>query len=429
MQEKILHFANPDQARRDPRPEWLGPAATPDVHAVNASSDRREPRTFTDAGDLHFALRGISMAGVSLPAGIKSTAQGTVDPHFLSYISTHIDSFGGLPSAEKCNQYRRNGAALGAEVILGSGAVIIAPQIVLGDGVQIGEQSSVICRERFVAGQLTSFRSGLSVRGATVVVGENIFAGSRIQIGGGGNSEPWAVLCVGDSCYLGDDVFINVCRPVIVGKEVFLTQRTILVSHNLSHSILEGQDNVFKPVVLCDYSQIGMNCTVYAGVRIGRSAIVASNSYVVSSIPDGKLAIGVPAKVVRDAVRPPDRDRQLRIVNKMVADFHELLSLKGHEISPIYNDGFSLAYEGKRFQLAFLETYPSYHLNMQPADESIIWALETRAGPTRASTLINLLAKTIEGPTGIFLDSTREFLRKRGIRCQPGPWRYKKGLL
>jgi len=386
-----------------------------------------------EGAPLHFALRGISLAGVTLPAALGDADRGKVDPQWLDYLRANLSVFGQLPSAEKCAAYRQHGAEIGEGVSLGPGTVIVAPQIRLGDGVSIGENGLVLCRERFVAGALTSFRANLSVRGGTVVLGENVFGGSNVQIGGGGHADPWALLCVGDLAYVGDDVFINICRPVLIGQNVFLTQHAMLVTHNIGHSILEGYENRFAPIVLEDGAQVGLQCTVYAGSRIGRFAIVGSNSYVISSIPAGKLAIGVPARVVREAARPPDRRRQVQIAQTMVREFQELLALKGCQVAPLAAAslcGFTATRAGKRFGLLFVERYPAPGAALGPADESVIWTLDAAdAGPPPGCTLMDLLAKRVAGPGGAFVDAAREFLRKRGIRCEPGPWRYHPDLI
>ncbi len=77
--------------------------------------------------------------------------------------------------------------------------------------------------------------------------------------------------------------------------------RSMIVTHNIGHSVLEGFENRFAPVVLEDRSQVGLGAVLYAGARIGAEAIVASNSYVVGEIPAG---------VVRDR-RSGEGDRQL----------------------------------------------------------------------------------------------------------------------
>ena len=77
--------------------------------------------------------------------------------------------------------------------------------------------------------------------------------------------------------------------------------RSMIVTHNIGHSVLEGFENRFAPVVLEDRSQVGLGAVLYAGARIGAEAIVASNSYVVGDDPGRR---------VRDR-RAGEGDRQL----------------------------------------------------------------------------------------------------------------------
>jgi acetyltransferase-like isoleucine patch superfamily enzyme len=369
--------------------------------------------------------------GVSLPSIFSDLESGRLDAEFLEELRKHPDAVANLPSDEKCRLYRRHGARIGENVFIGRGTLLVAPRIQLGDAVRIGESSSLILRERLAIDQLSSFREGLSIRGGTAIFGQNVFAGGRIQIGGGGHSDPWALLVVGDGVYLGDDLFLNICRPVLLGQEVFLTQRSILVTHNIGHSILEGYENVFAPIVLEDFAQVGMNSTLYAGARIGHSAIVASNSYVISSIPSGKLAMGVPAAVVRNSVRAMDRKKQLQIARSMLRQFHELLQLKGFSVSPVEENPllhFTVSHQGKCFRLAFTE-FSSSSAPLPAAEETVLWTFDSAAPSDPGLTRFDLLGKTMSGPSGLFADSAREFLRKRGIRFTPGPWRYRNGLI
>lgn len=380
----------------------------------------------------HVALEGISLDRVTLPALTWERERGVVEREFLETLRKNAGEIARLSSGKKCELYRKHGAAIGVDVRLGSNTVIVAPQIHLGDRAQIGENGSIQCRERFAMAQLSSFRGDLTVRGGTVVIGENIFAGSRIQIGGGGNADPDSFLAVGDGTYLGDDIFVNICRPVLLGREVFLTQRSILVTHNIGHSILEGYENRFAPIVLEDYAQVGMNSTIYAGTRVGAGSIVMSNSYVISGVPPGKLAAGVPAKVIRDAVRPLDRKRQIEIVHTMIREYRELLVRKGHEVRDFGSGsapGFVVKTGGRRFTLLFQEACANLDMNGEESDESVAWTLETGQENEMGSVVMDLLAKRILGAGGIFVESTREFLRKRGIRLEPGPWRYSGGLI
>jgi acetyltransferase-like isoleucine patch superfamily enzyme len=385
---------------------------------------------------LHSALNGISTSGVTFPANFSNFLNkdsGCMEQAFLDRLRNDAERIGNMESVDKCNLYRAHGADIGEGTFIGKGTVIVAPRIQIGDHVQIGQNGSIILRERFAAGALSSFREGLNVRGATAIFGQNIFAGSRIQIGGGGHADPWALLVVGDNVYLGNDLFINICRPVLIGKEVFLTQRAILVTHNIGHSVLEGNENTFAPIVLEDFSQVGMNSTIYAGARIGQSSILGSNSYLISAIPNGKLAMGVPAQVIRDAARSIDRPKQLQIAETMIRQFHELLSLKGTAVSPIQSFpfmNFDVFHGKKKYQIGFAESASPAGPDFWAGDENVLWTFESSgaANPSHV-TEMNLLAKKLNGSSGVFVDSSREFLRKRGIRLEPGPWRYQMGLI
>jgi hypothetical protein len=49
--------------------------------------------------------------------------------------------------------------------------------------------------------------------------------------------------------------------------------------------------------------------------------------------------------------------------------------------------------------------------------------------PPEGSAVLDLLARQIHGRRGIVPDTVREFCRKCGIRFEPGPWRYRGGLI
>jgi hypothetical protein len=159
---------------------------------------------------------------------------------------------------------------------------------------------------------------------------------------------------------------------------------------------------------------------VYAGCRIGAEAIVASNSYVTGDIPAGAFAIGVPAKVTGKASHTVSRSRQLELGRRVVDDLRELLALRGHEVADA-GDGFEV--EGVRVLFA-----PSYTGGVD--GEAVVLTLDSRAEPSDGVAVLDLLARRVHGTGGgRVLDAVREHCRKRGIRFEPGPWRYPGGLI
>ena len=61
--------------------------------------------------------------------------------------------------------------------------------------------------------------------------------------------------------------------------------------------------------------------------------------------------------------------------------------------------------------------------------ETVVLTLAAAAEPPAGCAVLDLLACRLQGEGGVVLESVREFCRKRGIRFQPGPWRYRGGLV
>ncbi len=380
------------------------------------------------------ALAGISLRGVTLPAVYTGDTPdlGVVETDFLASLRSDPAAFGRLSPEEKVDAYRRHGARIGEGVRFGAGVVVAAPRIVLGDGVDIGDEGSVDCVEAFVVGAGTMFGRGLRARCRRIYVGEGGYLTQDVHFGGGGHRDPQALLVLGDLVFVGDEAFVNPCRPVVVGREVFITMRSVIVTHNVGHSVLEGFENRFAPVVLEDRAQVGIGVVVYAGSRIGQESIVASNSYVVSDIAPGKLASGVPARATGSSSHAHTPGRTWELAEAMLAELVTQLELRGHEITRTGGDaplGFTLDVEGAVSQVLLVERIDEQFRAPEVDGETVVLTL---AAPETLETdvpVIDLLGRRLHGTGGALLDSVREYCRKRGIRVAPGPWRYRGGLL
>jgi acetyltransferase-like isoleucine patch superfamily enzyme len=367
-------------------------------------------------------LAGVSTDGVSLPSNFDLDEEtGALDPSFLE--SLDHDAFRALAPAGKVAELRAAGANIGDDVDLGEGSLVAAPRVVIEHGVRIGPRATIFCEEVVAIGELSQFGADLELRCRRAFLGAGIWAGRSIRIGGGGHRDPWATLTVGDLAFLGDEAFVNVCRPVLVGREVFLTMRSMIVTHNIGHSVLEGFENRFAPVVLEDRSQVGLGAVLYAGSRIGAEAIVASNSYVVGEIPAGAFAIGVPAKATGSSSHKLSDARRLELARRMIDDLHELLALRGHDVSAI-EEGDPRGFEIDGTRVAFT---PSYRGGVEAP--AVILTLDVRGEVADGVSVLDLLGRRVHGSGGVVEDSVREFCRKRGIKFEPGPWSYSRGLV
>jgi len=369
-------------------------------------------------------LAGVSIDGVSLPDTFdpEGTA-GAVEAAFLDSLRSDPASFRALAPEEKVRALRGHGAVIGEGVELAEGSLVVAPRILIEDGVRLGPGATVDCEEVVAIGELSSFGPDLELRCRRAFLGAGIWAGRSVRFAGGGHRDPWATLVVGDLASVGDEAFLNVCRPILVGREVYVTMRSLIVTHNIGHSVLEGFENRFAPVVLEDRSQIGLGAVLYAGCRIGAEAIVASGSYVVGDIEPGAFAIGVPAKVTGRSRHALSDARRLELARRMIDDLHELLALRGHAVSAI-EEGDPRGFEVAGTRVLFTPRYSD-----GVASGAVVLTLNVLAEPPAGVAVIDLVGRRLYGDGSLVLDSVREFCRKRGIRLEPGPWRYPGGLV
>jgi acetyltransferase-like isoleucine patch superfamily enzyme len=373
-------------------------------------------------------LAGVSTANVSLPSTFElDDRAGGLDPAYLESLHADPEAFRALSPDDKVAALRAAGGQIGDGVELGEGSFIAAPRVVFEDGVRLGARATIVCEEVVAIGELSQFGPDLELRCRRAFLGAGIWAGRSVRIGGGGHRDPWATLVVGDLGFVGDEAFVNVCRPVLIGREVFLTMRSLIVTHNVGHSLLEGFENRFAPVVLEDRSQVGLGAVLYAGSRIGAEAIVASNSYVVGDIPAGAFAIGVPAKVTGSSSHKLSDARRLELARHMIDDLHELLALRGHAVSGVGPHGSDPEARGFEVEGAHVLFTPSYGGGVDAP--AVVLTLEVRGDVPDGVAVLDLLGRRVHGSGGVVLDSVREFCRKRGIRFEPGPWRYPGGLV
>ena len=349
---------------------------------------------------------------------------GALDPAFLQSLRADPEAFRALASGDKVTRAARRAAPRSATASTSARARsssrhASSSRTACGSG----RAATVVCEEVVAIGELSQFGADLELRCRRAFLGAGIWGGRSIRFGGGGHRDPWATLAVGDLAFVGDEAFVNVCRPVLIGREVFLTMRSIIVTHNIGHSVLEGFENRFAPVVLEDRSQVGLGAVLYAGARIGAEAIVASNSYVVGDIPAGAFAIGVPAKVTGSSSHKLSDSR--RVETRAADDRRPARAARPPRSRRVSAIARTTRLRG-RGHAGALHARASAEAVDAPA---VVLALDVRGDVPDGVAVIDLAGRQVHGSGGVVLDSVREFCRKRGIKLEPGPWSYPGGLI
>ena len=216
--------------------------------------------------------------------------------------------------------------SFGPEVGIGRAVRIDGGEIVLGEAVRILRHSTVRVTERLAIGAHGTVNESCEIGGRRIEIGEELWMLPTAKIGGGSAFEVTSSLEIGHYAHLGVQTLVNTARAVAIGHEVGLGTRTSIYTHGAYPSRLQGFPVAFDGVSIGDFTWVP-GATINPGVRIGRNCVIGVNSLVTSSIPDGALAVGSPAKVIKENAypRPLGPEQRQRFFGEFLAAWGTLL--------------------------------------------------------------------------------------------------------
>jgi len=109
-------------------------------------------------------------------------------------------------------------------------------------------------------------------------------------------------LTVGDDCYFGRELFLDLQDRIVIEDQVTISHRVMILTHtDAGTSPLKDEfiPTAQGPVIIHRGAYIGANVTILQGVEIGESSIVGAGAVVTRSVPPASVVAGVPAKTVR----------------------------------------------------------------------------------------------------------------------------------
>lgn len=213
-----------------------------------------------------------------------------------------------------------DGVEIGDNVIIHD-FVVIYPNTVIGQGCEIYDHC--VLGKLPTSPGITSRK--LKDKYPALEIGENsilcpgvvLYAGSRI-----GNNNLLGDFCsvreectVGNNCIISRNVSVNyntsigdytkimdnthITGNMTIGSHVFISVLVATTNDNTMGRMEYCEDHV-QGATIGDYVTVGAAANILPNVKIGNNAIIGASALVTRDVPDNKVVMGVPAKIVRN---------------------------------------------------------------------------------------------------------------------------------
>jgi acetyltransferase-like isoleucine patch superfamily enzyme len=138
-----------------------------------------------------------------------------------------------------------------------------------------------------------------------IAIGSDVFVGqgSWLEVQESDSSD--IAIEIGDGTQIAGACTLSAARKITLGRSVLFARGVYVADHfhafaDLGRPVLaQGIDRI-AAVRIGDGAWLGQNVVVGPGVTIGRGAVIGANAVVLDDIPDHTVAVGAPARVVRD---------------------------------------------------------------------------------------------------------------------------------
>ena len=135
-------------------------------------------------------------------------------------------------------------------------------------------------------------------------IGERVRFRSPVVIHNSANErgQYYQKLKVGDDCYLGRELFLDLQDSIVIENEVTISHRVMILTHTdagaspLKEAVIPTSQGA---VTIRRGAYIGANVTILQGVEIGEASVVGAGAVVNKSVPAGSVVAGVPARIVK----------------------------------------------------------------------------------------------------------------------------------
>ena len=142
-------------------------------------------------------------------------------------------------------------------------------------------------------------------RGARFLVSR----GGRVEFGAGCVLDHGLVvesrgrIQVGDRTVFGHHCTLASDEEIVIGRDCLIAELVSIRDHDHAFSANDAaiidQGRSTSPVRIGDNVWIGGKVTITKGVTIGSGSVVGAHAVVTDDLPEGSVAVGIPARVIR----------------------------------------------------------------------------------------------------------------------------------
>ena len=154
--------------------------------------------------------------------------------------------------------------------------------LVIGDNVTLGGKTYIRIR-----------------RNGKIILGNDVSTGTEVWLVSANDAQ----LRVGSNTVLGSYSIFNGGHNLEIGKDCIFAAFVYINSsdhHFAKDQLIREQGFFGAPVVIGDDVWLGGHVFINKDVHIGTGCVIGAGAVVINSIEDYKIAVGNPAKVIRD---------------------------------------------------------------------------------------------------------------------------------
>lgn len=117
------------------------------------------------------------------------------------------------------------------------------------------------------------------------------------------SSGDFSYLAIGQNCYIGDGVYVDLSNQVILADDVVVSGHASFLTHtdcNRSSYLSKKYPRQCKSIQVNQGAWIGFGATILSGITVGEYAVVAAHALVNQDIESRFMYAGVPAKKIKN---------------------------------------------------------------------------------------------------------------------------------